>query len=409
MQGLLARTMVLAVLAGSSVSAWSQTAARVETMPLELKSSERYTITVALEPGRLVRLVAPDDAVLRLVAAPIGATVKQTQEVIRLDSAEPDARLKIAEAHHRLKEAASKAAKGSEIAAAEVAVAKAEVDLARLHVDRRTLRAPFDGQVLAAPIDPGQFVTKGQTVAEFGDVSHLRALVPVDRASVQVGGDLPLVVEGRSVNAKVRAVVALPESFAALRELAASFAAAWVEVDNARGEWQPGLRVRAPGTPTGPIAGVPSVALHADPSRAGGIAQVIRADYVTDVPVQVLGELAPDRVQVSGAFRPGDLLIVSTSVPLAARTFIRFGGEGAEQGTGSVAQVAPPAPPSVTMTPGNPVVAPIGSPGGVQPATKAAARPGPAPSTTARPNPTGPATKAGTPAKAATKGTIDPF
>lgn len=43
------------------------------------------------------------------------------------------------------------------------------------------------------------------------------------------------------------------------------------------------------------------------------------------VPVQVLGALGTDRVQVAGAFHASDRLVVA-SVPLAHGTFPRFGG-----------------------------------------------------------------------------------
>ena len=53
--------------------------------------------------------------------------------------------------------------------------------------------------------------------------------------------------------------------------------------------------------------------------------QVIRNEYVTDIPVRVLGHPGPERVQVSGLFRPNDALVVSSSVPLLAGTLIRRG------------------------------------------------------------------------------------
>ena len=52
--------------------------------------------------------------------------------------------------------------------------------------------------------------------------------------------------------------------------------------------------------------------------------QVIRNEYVTNVPVHVLGGLGPDRVQVSGAFRSRDALIVGSSVALVPGTLVRF-------------------------------------------------------------------------------------
>ena len=47
--------------------------------------------------------------------------------------------------------------------------------------------------------------------------------------------------------------------------------------------------------------------------------QVIRNEYVTNIPVRVLGGLGPDRVQVSGLFRHGDALIVGSIGPAGPR------------------------------------------------------------------------------------------
>src|SRR5438309_1930289 len=80
--------------------AWGQStgAARVETAPLELSSSDRFQVPVVFEPGRRVGLVAPADGVLRSLAVPVGATVREGAEVAQLDRAEASARLKIAQA-----------------------------------------------------------------------------------------------------------------------------------------------------------------------------------------------------------------------------------------------------------------------------------------------------------------------
>jgi hypothetical protein len=61
--------------------------------------------------------------------------------------------------------------------------------------------------------------------------------------------------------------------------------------------------------------------------------QVIRSEYVTNVPVEVLGKVGPERVQITGAFRPTDALIVSTSVPLLPGTLVRF-AQGTSSGSG---------------------------------------------------------------------------
>ena len=89
-----------------------------------------------------------------------------------------------------------------------------------------------------------------------------------------------------------------------------------------------------------------------------------------------------------------DALIVSSSVPLAARTLIRFGGaggavEGSAPRPGEVGEMAGITPP--TRTPGAaPGIAPIGAPGSAAP--RAPARPPARPATakSATPKPASP-------------------
>ena len=65
--------------------------------------------------------------------------------------------------------------------------------------------------------------------------------------------------------------------------------------------------------------------------------QVIRDEYVTNVPVRVLGENGTERVQIAGALRASDSLIASTSVPLLAGTLDplrrKWGERHGEQGS----------------------------------------------------------------------------
>src|SRR4029077_7031480 len=125
----------------------------------------------------------------------------------------------------------------------------------------------------------------------------------------------------------------LLEAFSQLRELAAPYASAWIQVPNPNAELEPGLRVRSATLPNTPIAAVAKGSVKkAEGAKGsqGSLVQVIRSEYVTNVPVEVLGKVGPERVQITGAFRPTDALIVSSSVPLLAGTLIRF-----TQGTGT--------------------------------------------------------------------------
>ena len=146
---------------------------------------------------------------------------------------------------------------------------------------------------------------KGTVIAELADVSSLKVMQPVDRRSVAANASLTVQVEGREVPAKVQAVLPLPEGLKILRELATPLSAAMLVVANSKGELEPGLRVQSPTVPTTPIATVPKRAVKSEDPRGGEhmMVQVIRDDYVTNVPVRVLGETGTERVQIAGALR----------------------------------------------------------------------------------------------------------
>lgn len=305
------------------------TSATIDAVPLELTMPERFRIVSTLEPIRRVSIVAPADGVIRSIDAAVGSTVRQTQQLAELDRSEASARLKIAEAELKEKQAqlAAEPAPGA-VGEAQVDAASARVELARIALDRLTLRAPFPGRMISVPVSAGQFVLKGTVIAELADVTALTAQVPIDRRMVKVGGELKVQVEEDDLTAKVQSIGPLLSSqdYQPLRELAAPFATAWVQVANPKGELEPGLRIRSSNLPVTAIATIPKGAVK--PAKAGAeptVVQVIRNEYVTNLTVQVLGKVGPDRLQVAGPFRANDGLIASSSSPLIAGTLIRFG------------------------------------------------------------------------------------
>jgi multidrug efflux pump subunit AcrA (membrane-fusion protein) len=334
----------LAISLAWAVVGWGQTlptSARIEAVPIELTMPDRYLVSEVLEPIRRITLVAPADGVVRSLEARLGVMVRESQELAQLDRSEAAARLAIALAELKEKKAVVTGRKAdAEIAQAQVEAAQARVDLAKLELDRCTLRAPFSGRITAAPVSAGQYVLKGTKLAELADVSSLTALQPVDRKSVKVGSTLTVQVEEQEVAGKVQAILPVPEKYGSLRELATPFVVAWVTFSNPKGDLEPGLRVRPGIVPTTPIAVVPKRALKPDDVRGseGSMVQVIRNEYVTNVPVQVLGEMGPERTQIAGALRESDSLVVASSVALLPGTLIRF-GEGAA--SRSVEGVAP--------------------------------------------------------------------
>ena len=325
------------------------TTAKIEAVPFDLTAPDRYQIPAILEPIRRVTILAPADGILRSMEAPLGSAVRESQDIAQLDRAEASARLKIAQAHVKEMQASLKGAGNAAIVQAQLDGAQARAEIAQLELERCTLRAPFAGRLLAAPLSPGQYVTKGALVAELADVSSLRALVPLERSGSGVGASVTVSVEGQSVAAKVQASLPLPEGLAALRELSTAFTAAWVVISNPKGTFEPGQRVLSLSLPNAPIATIPAHALR-DEEKGAPKVQVIRNEYATDVAVRVLGRPGADRAQVSGPLRKTDSLIVSSSVPIVAGTLIRFtGGGGQVEGTtpnpavaGEVAGISPP-------------------------------------------------------------------
>jgi multidrug efflux pump subunit AcrA (membrane-fusion protein) len=328
---------LLAVWAGVASGQALPTTAKIDSVPLELTAPERYQVAEILEPIRRVTLVAPADGFIRSMESRLGTSVRESQEIAQLDRTEAAARLKMAAAEVKEKESlVPTVALPARVLQAQVEAAQARAELAQLALDRCTIRAPFGGRLVALPVCAGQYVIKGTTIAELADVASLKTLVPVDRRSVAAGAGLTVQIEGQDFGGKVMAILPLPDQFFTLRELATPFAAAWISVPNPRGELEPGLRVRPTTIPLTPIATVPKRAVkHEAGSPAdGGSVQVIRNEYVTNIPVRVLGDTGPDRSQITGPLRRNDALIVSTSVQLLAGTLVRF-SQGAAMNRGT--------------------------------------------------------------------------
>ena len=88
-----------------------------------------------------------------------------------------------------------------------------------------------------------------------------------------------------------------------------------VEIDNTGGQFMSGQTAYSPIIPRLPVSEVPSEAIASGDDGERKV-QVIRDSIVRDVPVQLLGQVGPQHVWVSGRFGPGDELILRTSEPL---------------------------------------------------------------------------------------------
>ena len=145
-----------------------EASAKVETVPLTLAPPDRYQIPSVLEPIRRVAVMATADGVMRTFDLPVGSAVRSGQEIAGLDRTEAAARLKISQASVKEMQAALDAVKlngqtpankpALAQAEARLEAAKARAELVQLELDACTLRAPFAGRLLAAPVSPGQYL-----------------------------------------------------------------------------------------------------------------------------------------------------------------------------------------------------------------------------------------------------------
>ena len=170
--------------------------ARVETALIDLAAPERYQVPSILEPVRRVTSGADGRRVSSgSFPQPVGATVKESQDLAELDRAEAKARLKIAEASVREMQAEVEGVSGkgagaaSAIATARLEAAKARAEIAQIDVDRCTLRAPFNGRILSVSVSPGQYVAKGTSLAELAGRLQLPGDGPGRPDGRQDGGD----------------------------------------------------------------------------------------------------------------------------------------------------------------------------------------------------------------------------
>ncbi len=129
-KGLSSGFIVAIAWAGTGVGQTLPTAARIEAVPLELTMPERYRVAEVLEPIRRVTLIAPTDGIVRSMEARLGAVVRESEEIAQLDRTECSARLKMASAELREKQALLKTNKTyTEVYQAQVEAAEARVSI----------------------------------------------------------------------------------------------------------------------------------------------------------------------------------------------------------------------------------------------------------------------------------------
>ncbi len=279
-----------------------------------------YQIPLQLEAVRTVQLVALTDGIVREVHLKSGQKVDTQTEVVRLENREQQFLVDRAKANYKVAQIELKRAQSHkdadlvELAQAKLQAAKIDLDLATFRLERNSIRVPFAGEVFRVNVLQGQFVRAGEPLVEFGDASKLKVEIPVDRKQAARGKMIEIRIEETATQAKIEEILPLAPRFEPLRDLINSAASAVVHIDNAKGRFKVGQAVFAPLIPRHMIAEVPTASLENTPEGRRKL-QVVRKNVIRDIQVQLHGQVGGDRIFVSGAFAPGDEVIVNIENP----------------------------------------------------------------------------------------------
>jgi biotin carboxyl carrier protein len=291
---------------------------------VQLLPPEGYRVRLALEAGKAVDLVAPTDGVVRVISGRQGEAVREKTEVIRLDDSRPQLLVRRAKARLKAAQAEKQQANGNQLAIADARVeeAESEVALATYDAEQAVIRTPFGGTLERLLVVEGEFVKAGQKLARVVDATQLSVEAPVDRSTVQVGGQMEILVEGTAVQAKVVALLPLADRFAAVSQLVESPALALLLIENGVGKLRAGQTVQSLLLPRDSITAVSAAAVGNQPDGTRRV-QVLRQGVVRNLPVQIHGRAGGEAVYVSGRFGATDEVIVATTRELADGTPLR--------------------------------------------------------------------------------------
>lgn len=206
----------------------TDTAYKVETKTLYAEAySPLQIVQGQLEPLRAVDIRSQINAHLSKRTADWGARVVSGALLFQLDPETRAAELERAQADLVLREAELRAGESlfkkdllSETEflrlKAAVASAKAERELNALHLNYATIHAPFDGIVDRLPIEEGDYVQVGQTLATLVDVSVLRMVAYVPQQEIYAlrpGFDVEArLLDGDILKGKLTFVASLAET-----------------------------------------------------------------------------------------------------------------------------------------------------------------------------------------------------
>ena len=224
-----------------------QSSVRVRT-----QSAEEIMRTIVVNgktaPARIVNLAAETDGRIEFVGAKRGANLTSGQVIVRLDERDRSARLAQAQAtvkqrevefegREKLKSESYVSEAQLQEAVALLESARTELTRAELELEYMTIRAPFNGALQARHVEQGDFVSRGDPIAQYVDNRTIIVsanLSEFDARYVEVGQQAQArLATGETVHGKIRYVAPVADEATRTFEVE-------LEVDNGDGALRAG-------------------------------------------------------------------------------------------------------------------------------------------------------------------------
>lgn len=267
-------------------------------------------VTVSAEYGGKVEMVGPEE----------GDHVEAGEEIVMVDTTTLQAQLNQARADYTL--ASDLAQRRRELrqqnvisqesldqAERDLSVAASQLEQARIAFDQGRVIAPISGTVNKLYVDEGEFVARGNPVADIVNAERVRIVVNVPEMDVrwlENGQSSLVMVDAYPEDQWVGKIV-----FVSLQADAATKTfEVWVELDNSDGRIRPGMMTRAYFEQR-LIQDAISVPLFSVVDRGGERLVFVEQDGVARAVQPEFGVIEGDRVQILSGLEAGDHLIVS--------------------------------------------------------------------------------------------------
>lgn len=185
------------------------------------------SVSARTEPNRVVEIRGEVEGRVVAIEAERGAFVREGDVIARLDPREREARLAQAQAQleqHRIQHSAAMELRGRDLlsevqvaeARARLVASEAELMDIELELERTTITAPFDGVVQERPIEIGDLVRIGDSIAEIVDTDPIIVVGEVNErevAELRTGGHgTAVLATGGRVEGTVRYVAPVADA-----------------------------------------------------------------------------------------------------------------------------------------------------------------------------------------------------